>query len=317
MLYFPPELMGVLTAAFVIFLGLYLRYWQNQKKVSIIGRVEADREKMEIDNIIRDLETEETMMKEENLSWFQRKERELNQSNTGISMLFYMGLLSSSVLLIYLLVYKIIGIAWFAVPFAFLGVLVPDRVVQAKRTQNINDFNEQLIKALRRMGSVMKAGGSLKQGLLDVTRARSVPLIIRIEFKRVLADVEYGMSIERALFNLYQRTGSKDIRFLAIAVEIQRQLGGNIADIFDTVAQTIANRNQMESEVRATLAQVKTTSKILSAMPFAMGGLLYLMSPTYFQPLFEELTGRMIFLGCMLFIVLGIFVMQKFTSIEI
>ena len=81
------------------------------------------------------------------------------------------------------------------------------------------------------MASVMRSGGSLKQALADVSRSRSMATAIRLEFSKVLSDIEYGFAIEEALHKLYERTGSKDVQFLAIAVEIQRQLGGMCTDI--------------------------------------------------------------------------------------
>ena len=201
-------------------------------------------------------------------------------------------------------------------PFSLLGFYFPEKLVQVKREKNIKHFDDELVKALRRMASVMRAGGSLKMALEDVSRSRSMPTVIRLEFNKVLSDIEYGMFIEDALYRLYERTGSRDARFLAIAVETQRQLGGNIAQTFDTIAATISNRRLLESEVKATLSQVNATSNILSAMPFVMGGLVYLMNPEYFDPLFESLTGRFIFLGCFIFISIGVFVIKKMSKLK-
>jgi len=199
----------------------------------------------------------------------------------------------------------------------FLGIKIPDKIVKMRVRKNVERFNNDLIKALRRMASVMRSGGSLKQALVDVTRSRSMPLVIRLEFKKVLADIEYGDSIEEALYKLYERTGSNDVRFLAVAVEIQRQLGGNIAQTFDSIGQNITNRNLMQSEVKATLAQARTTSNVLSILPFVLSGIIVIINPSYFSPLFESLAGRMIVFMCLAFIVTGAFIMRKLSDIEL
>lgn len=315
---FSPEMLSFLAGALVLFIFLVVFSIRKGKKIKIANRIQVDREKAAIDEMIKEIEIEESIVrKEDELTWLQKKQRELQQSNTGITLPIYLTILSVSMLLIFLIVYKIMGIALISIPFSFLGLMIPEKIVKSRLEKNIENFNSQLVKALRRMASVMRSGGSLKQALVDVSRSRSMPVIVRLEFKKVLTDVEYGASIEEALYKLYERTGSKDVQYLAIAVEIQRQLGGNIAQIFDTISQSISNRNLMESDVRATLAQVSASSTILSLMPFGLCTVIYIISPDYFDALFLSFTGRLIFLLCFSFILLGMFIIKKMSKLEL
>ena len=314
-----PQLISILISGIVLFGGLVFTNVLGRNRVELDQRISVSAEDSAIAEALKEIEIEESVLKNENeLSWADMKKRELVQSGTGITFPIYIVILVISMLAIFLLVYKIVGIVLLAIPFAFLGTIVPKKIVDAKLQKNIEAFNDQLVKALRRMSSVMRSGGSLKQALSDVSKAKSMPTVIRIEFRKVLTDTEYGLSIEEALFKLYERTGSSDVKLLAIAVEIQRQLGGNIAQIFDTIGTTISNRKLMDGDVKATLAQAKATSSILSAMPIVLGGALYLVSPDFFDPLTATLGGKIFILTMVSMIVFGIFVMkQQVNSIKI
>ena len=312
------ELISILISGIVLFTGIVIMSFKKGKKVMLGERIAVDKEKAAIEEAIKEIELEESVLKRETeLSWSQKKARELQQSNTGVTFPLYITILLISMLLIFLVVYKIMDMVVIAIPFAFLGIIIPEKIVESKIEKNVNSFNEELVKALRRMASVMRSGGSLKQALTDVVRSKSMPTIIRAEFRKVLTDIEYGLTIENALYKLYERIGSEDVQFLAIAVEIQRQLGGNIAQMFDSIGSAISNRRIMESDVRATLSQIKATSNILSAMPFVLGIGIFLVNPGYFDPLLQSTAGRLIILGCVSIMAMGIFVIKKLSKLDL
>lgn len=308
------ELIALLTGVLVVLTCLSLMKLRKTETISIAERIQLDKERLIVEDALRQMQMREENKKE---NWFERKQKELIQSNTGITLPVYIVLCAVSMLAIFYVVYKITLLPILAIPCSFVGLKIPEQIIRTRVSRNIDKFNTHMVKALRRMASVMRAGGSLKQALADVSRSRSMPPIIRIEFTKVLADIEYGDTIEDALYKLYERVGSKDIQFLAIAVEIQRQLGGNLAQILDVIAQNISNRNIMQSEVKATLAQAKSSSTILSLMPFALFGIIYVLSPDYFSVLFQSMTGRMIIFICMVFIVIGAVIMRKMSKIEL
>jgi tight adherence protein B len=288
------------------------------KKIKLAEQIQYDPEKSALENLLREIENANSVANQDgDLSWFERKERELTHSNTGISFPVYMFILILSMVLIYAGVTAIMGLFWVGIPFALIGFLIPEAFVKGRVRKNVDKFNTEFVKALRRMASVIRSGGSLKQALADVARSRSMPEIVRIEFTKVLKDVEFGLTIEEALYKLYERIGSLDVKFLAIAVEIQRQTGGNIAQIFDSIAQTISNRFLTQADVRSTLAQAKGTSMILSVMPFGLAGLLQVINPGHFNSMFESLMGRTILLVCIGMIVFGGILMNKMSNLKI
>ncbi|MDD2626961.1 MAG: type II secretion system F family protein [Candidatus Methanomethylophilus sp.] len=286
--------------------------------VKIKDRIQLDKDKLVMDKTIKELETQSKIaQKELELNWFEKKKRELKQANIGLTFPTYMVILALSMLAIFVIVNLIMGIPILALMFSFVGILVPEKVVEHLVSKNIDKFNSQLIQALRRMSSIMRSGGSLKQALKGVSDSNSISQVVRYEFRKVLIDMEYGLSIEEAFFKLYERTGSKDIQFLAVAIEVQRQLGGNIAQIIDSIAQNISNRELMQSDVKATLAQINATSNILSIMPFALCGIVIMINPGYFSVLFGSLFGKTIVLACLCLLIAGVFVIKKMSYIKL
>lgn len=312
-----PLLIAMLIGIFIIFSGFSILK-SKAPDVKIKDRIQLDKDKLVMDKTIKELETQSKIaQKELELNWFEKKKRELKQANIGLTFPTYMVILALSMLAIFVIVNLIMGIPILALMFSFVGILVPEKVVEHLVSKNIDKFNSQLIQALRRMSSIMRSGGSLKQALKGVSDSNSISQVVRYEFRKVLIDMEYGLSIEEAFFKLYERTGSKDIQFLAVAIEVQRQLGGNIAQIIDSIAQNISNRELMQSDVKATLAQINATSNILSIMPFALCGIVIMINPGYFSVLFGSLFGKTIVLACLCLLIAGVFVIKKMSYIKL
>lgn len=313
---FSPAIVSLFLSGIIIFVGLLIAKKNKKENIDMASRISIKQD--DVDDILDKMkEKNKLTSKENNLTFFEKKKMQLVQSNCGINFSSYIVMMIISVLIVFLIVYKIIGISFIALLFSLLGTKIPNILIQKKQSRNIESFNTQLIKALRRMASVMRSGGSIKQALIDIKDARSMPNIIKKEFKVVLTDIEYGISIEDALYKLYERTGSKDVRLLSISIAIQRNLGGNIARTLDTISQSISNRNLMEQEVKTSMGQLKASSTILSIMPFFISGILYVLNPGHFEPLFETIEGRFMLLFCIIFILTGTYIINKMAKIEI
>jgi len=304
-----PVFIAITVMSFIVFTGISFKKIRGTRKIAISKRLRIDEERAEL------FETE-ARMSGKNMAWLEKKQMELTQSNTGVTLFTYLIILTLSIITIFTFVFSVLQNATFAVVVSALGFLIPEYVVRGLIKKNITFFNTQLLKALRRMASNLRSGGSVKQAITDVTRARSIPVIVRMEFRKVLSDIEYGATVEKALFNLAERTGSRDAYSLAVAVEIQRQLGGNLAQIMDSVAQGISNRAIMESDILATLSQAKASAKLLTLMPVGTVILILIFNRAYFNPMFDNLLGRIIFIICMSLIIIGFFVFQKMTTLD-
>lgn len=303
-----PLILSMGVVAFILF--IYFTYQKSLKEKEIkLSDVFLTKEELQL----RDLQDKE---KSRAKGFIEQKKEMLVQSKTNISLGMYAGIAVISMSLIFFfleIVFKNPIVALFG---SIGGIKIPDMFVSMKKDKNVQLFNQHLIKALRRMSSTLNASGTIKQAIQDVVNARSIPPTIRIEFEQVLSDINYGDTAEQALYKLYDRTGSDDVKFMAMSVEVQRQAGGNMAETFENISKTISNRFLLESEVKATLSQAQASSTLLSIMPFFIFGGLMVMNPTHFDVMRESLLGNVlmgVLLGMMVF---GTFIVRKISKIK-
>jgi len=312
-----PETLSITIGAVIFFVlaGIVLG---RKRKISISERIILDKEKLMVDSMIKAAEIEGNVnAKEQKRSWFEKKELDLKRSGSGVVLPLYIGIAAFSGAAIFAIVQQLTQIAPLAVAFSFIGLLLPDMYVKSRVNKNLRFFNQHFVKALRRMAASMRAGSSVTQAIGDVVNTRIIHPVIRAEMKKVLVDIEYGANIEEAFYKLYERTGSADAKHLAITIEIKRLHGGGIGQTFEQIGATISSRTLMEADIRATLAQVNATSMLLSGIPFVLTIILMVISPGYFDPLLETTMGRLVFLFCYVFIILGGVIMKKMSNIKL
>lgn len=314
---FNAALAAILVAALVLWTGVLLSRPKKPKQRlrTLIQANSVEEATASVEQTIR-MENSITQ-REQSANWLKRKERQLKQSNTGITLPIYFSVLIAACAGVFLFMYTIMRSASIALALATVGIFVPEALVKARVRQNIERFNSDLAKALRRMASILRSGGTLKDALMDTACSRSMPPIIQIELTKVIADIEYGKKFEDALYALYERTGSQDVMQLAVAVEVQGRGGGDMAKTFDSIAQNITNRELMQSDVKATLAQNRVSATALSVMPFFMVFLFRFISPGYFDPLLGTTTGKLVFLICFLWIGLGAVVIRRMSNLKL
>ncbi|MEA2512862.1 MAG: tight adherence protein, partial [Thermomicrobiales bacterium] len=159
-----------------------------------------------------------------------------------------------------------------------------------------------------------RAGYSLLQ-TMDMV-ARETPDPISTEFRRVVREIGLGISNQEAMENLLRRVPSDDLDLLVTAINIQHEVGGNLAQILSTIGHTIRERVRIKGEIGVLTAQVQISGYIITAMPIALGLLIFLMNPTYMLGLFVWPYICMP-IASLVMIVIGYFVMRKITAIEV
>ncbi len=176
-------------------------------------------------------------------------------------------------------------------------------------------FVNQLGDMLTMIANALRAGFSFMQALDHIAKEMDDP--VRSEVQRVVRDVNMGMPLEIALDNMTQRINSPDFNLVAAAVLIQRQVGGNLAQILDTISETINERVRMRREVNALTAQGRMSGYVLSALPIALAALLQVINPGYLRPLFTSSIGQMAIAGALMMMVIGFFVIRKIVDIKL
>lgn len=176
-------------------------------------------------------------------------------------------------------------------------------------------FESQLPDTLTLLSTSLRAGYSLLQAVEAV--AAEAPDPTAREFGRAIAEARLGRSVTEALDGITARTQSKDFEWAVMAVEIQREVGGNLAEVLQTVADTMLQRNRLRGEIRALTAEGRISAFVLGSLPFAMGLFLWTSNREYIEPLFQETFGLIaIGIGVVLMSA-GILWLKKIIDIDV
>lgn len=209
---------------------------------------------------------------------------------------------------------------WNIISFAIggvIGAILPGVYVRKQQAQRLLNFNDQLPDMINLTVNGLRAGYSTMQAMESVSKELPPPM--SDEFRRVVQEMQLGVPMERALDNLLRRIPSDDLDFMVTAINVQREVGGNLAEILDTISFTIRERIRIKGDIRVLTAQVMTSGKILSMVPIFLGIGLWFFSPDYMSGIFEmgPLIGYGAMGGALVLIGLGYFVMTKIADIEV
>jgi len=182
----------------------------------------------------------------------------------------------------------------------------------SKRQQKMID---QLADTLSILASSLRAGYSFLQALDTVSKEIGEPSAS--EFSRVVAEIRLGRPIDESLMAMAERVGSRDLKWAVIAVNIQRQVGGNLAEVLDTVANTVRERAYVHRQIRVLSAEGRLSIYILAALPFLIGILISIINPTYVRVLFTTLVGFLLLVTGGVLMAVGIFWMTRIVKIDV
>jgi tight adherence protein B len=191
-------------------------------------------------------------------------------------------------------------------PFLYLAVMASRR--QAK-------FDEQLPSTLQLVAGALQAGHSLQQAVDTVVHEAADP--IAAEFQRVLTEARLGRPLEEAFEAMARRTKSLDFEWTVMAIRLQRQVGGNLAEVLSTVSQTIRDRYTLKRQIRALSAEGRLSSLILSILPVLLFAALLLINPVFLRPLYTTMVGIMMMAGAAVLMILGVVWLKKITEIKV
>ena len=199
-----------------------------------------------------------------------------------------------------------------------VGIMLPRIYVKRLQTQRLQHFNEQLADMLNLMVNGLRAGYSTMQAMEAVSREMPAP--ISDEFRRVVQEMQLGISMEVALDNLLRRIPSDDLDLVVAAMNVQREVGGNLAEILDTISYTIRERVRIKGEIRVLTSQVIYSGRFLAMMPLIISTALWFLNRPYMMQFFNPGTRLfgLIALGIGgLMIAMGYFVMTRIATIDV
>lgn len=198
---------------------------------------------------------------------------------------------------------------------AGLGFFLPGGYLKWRQRKRLRAFEDQLSDVLTLLVGSLRAGYSLLHAMSTI--AEEVPPPASQEFSRVVREVGLGLSLPEALANLVRRVDSDDLELMVTAINIQHEVGGDLATILDTISETIRERVRIQGEIRVMTTQQTITGYILTFLPFILGGIMFLLSPQYMMRLFTPGWTLLIPFSALVAMVLGFLVMRKIVAIEV
>ena len=205
---------------------------------------------------------------------------------------------------------------------AVIGFFLPRFYVKRRQGGRLNAFNKQLPDTITLLANALRAGSSFLQAIELVVRESRPP--ISTEFQRVIREVNLGLPFEKALQNMVRRVESEDLDLMATAISIQYQVGGNLAEILDSIAYTIRERVRIKGEIRTLTAQQRISGYVVAFLPIGLTVILFLIAPNFMAPMFDPAVSiagiptGIILMGIgatMMFI--GFMLIRKIVDIEV
>jgi tight adherence protein B len=172
------------------------------------------------------------------------------------------------------------------VAFFLLGLYAPRFYLKRRQAGRLKAFGDQLPDTITLLANSLRAGSSFLQGIELVTREARPP--ISEEFERVVREMQLGLSLQHALNNLVRRVASEDLELMVTAIQIQSQVGGNLATVLDAIAHTIRERRRIQGEIQTLTAMQRYSGYVITLLPIGLAGLLFLISPTYMTVMIEK-----------------------------
>ena len=205
---------------------------------------------------------------------------------------------------------------------ALIGFMLPRVWLGRRKSGRLNAFNKQLPDTITLLANALRAGSSFLQAIELVVRESRPP--ISTEFGRVIREVNLGLPFEQALENMVRRVRSDDLELMATAISIQHTVGGNLAEILDSIAYTIRERVRIKGEIRTLTAQQRLSGYVVGFLPIGLAGFLFIAAPQFMEAMFlnpPAVLGLpagvviLIFGGIMMFI--GFMMIRRIVDIEV
>ncbi len=254
----------------------------------------------------------------EGTNLFDSMSRHLARADLKFRPAEYIFLIINSAFVIGFIGYIISGQVGFGILSGLFGLFIPPMYVLRSQKKRLSMFDNQLGDMLNLVVNGLRAGYSTLQALEAVSK--ELPAPISDEFYRVVQEMQLGLSMEEALDHLIRRINSEDLDLVITAITIQREVGGNLAEILDVISFTIRERVRIKGEIASLTAQGRATAWVISALPIVLSLILYLVNRPYMMQFINPETrncGIPILILAGMMVVAGFAITQKIVKIDI
>jgi tight adherence protein B len=281
--------------------------------------LEEEQQKKQTDNESKGALTDWVNKRVEKSSFGERIARDLARADLKLKPGEYIALYVIAIIGVGGIAFLIGGrIIWSALIGAGIGAFLPGMYVRNQKSKRLVKFNDQLPDMLNLVVNGLRAGYSTMQALEAVSK--ELPAPICDEFRRVVQEMQLGIPMEKALENLLRRIPSEDLDFVVTAINVQREVGGNLAEIMDVISYTIRERIRIKGEIRALTAQAMYSGRALALMPLGLLCILWFLNRDYVMEFFSKgniLCGGIALGGALILIAVGYFVMTRIANVEV
>jgi tight adherence protein B len=315
-----PALLAFVAVAFaVLTLALLWEWWRDrQRRREITARIASGKADQSFENLFRDSENAGSQWLNplaDRLPHIRDLQHLLDQAamgwHVGTFTILTVGIATALGLFGMLLTaYPIIALLG-----ALLGGTMPYVYVRWKKNRRMDAFLENFPDAIDLLGRSIRAGHAFSTGLQMIADEASEP--VADEFRRVFEEQKFGLPVDESLYGLADRIDLVEVHIFVTAVLVQREVGGNLAEILDTLAETIRQRFTIERQVRVYTAQGRLTGYLLAVLPIVMGFLIYALNRQYMSILFEEPVGRLLIAVAALMQIMGYFIIRRIVDIKV
>ncbi len=196
-----------------------------------------------------------------------------------------------------------------------IGLFAPNVYVGMRKNSRLKAFNDQLGDALNLMVNSLRAGYSTMQAMEVISNEMPPP--ISEEFGRVVLELQLGIPFDTGMVNLLRRVPSADMDLVVTAMNVQREVGGNLAEVLDSISFTIRERVRIKGEIKVMTSQGRITGYLITGLPFVLTVLIYMINPEFMGGMFQDPCGW-IMIGLSIFLIaIGYFIINKIVSIEV
>lgn len=196
-----------------------------------------------------------------------------------------------------------------------IALSLPKRILSFIKTRRLHRFNDQLVDALMTMSNALRSGSSILQAFEHIVKQNLNP--ISLEFSHFLQQTRVGVKFEDALANLDKRVNSEDLTLMICAIEIARQTGGNLTEVFERISATIRERIRIQGRIRMLTAQGRMQGIVVGAMPVLLALAMFILDPAMMVSFFTSPPGLLTGGIALMLEVIGALMIKKIITIDI
>lgn len=248
-------------------------------------------------------------------NYFKKKKVLLTQSRLLIKPEEFFGICLIVGTIFGLLLFVLLDNFIFAIIGFIIGFKIPGMYVKNIKKSRSKKLNSQLPEALSILANGLRAGLSFNQALMIAGKEMDAP--IAEDFNRIVHENVLGKEMEEALKDFAERTADDDVEILVTAVLIQRQVGGNLSEILDTISNTIRERVKLKGDIKTMTAQAKLSAVIIGLIPPIIFVILYVLNKEFMMPLFTTLAGNIMIIVAVTMQGIGIFILVKILDLKV